>query len=222
MGWSLVCALGSTISYRLNWAARQNTSAIPMSSRRSWCAGHPYFLLHASAMELQRMVTQPQLTICSAPHFAKPRQHIHGHEYRFVAVKPEQFFGLTEVWVTKQQPIKVSDKGAKHLRRTATARICRRHSRSCQSTLDDEKRNQAELSSRLCPSLRPWGSQAPTRVLRELYKVAPSRQLERLRIEAYFDLRAAGAYSAEVRRFPSAVAPATEYALKLSKQFHHP
>ena len=117
----------------------------------------------------------------SAPHFAKPRQHIHGHEYRFVAVKPEQFFGLTEVWVTKQQPIKVSDKGAKHLRRTATARICRRHSRSCQSTLDDEKRNQAELSSRLCPSLRPWGSQAPTRVLRELYKVAPSRQLERLR-----------------------------------------
>jgi predicted transcriptional regulator of viral defense system len=71
------------------------------------CAGHPYFLLHASRWNCSVWSPSRNSQFTSARHFAKPPQHIHGHEYRFVAVKPEQFFGLTEVWVTKQQPIKV-------------------------------------------------------------------------------------------------------------------
>jgi predicted transcriptional regulator of viral defense system len=35
---------------------------------------------------------------------------VHGHEYRFVTVKPTEFFGLMPVWVTKQQSVMVSDK----------------------------------------------------------------------------------------------------------------
>jgi predicted transcriptional regulator of viral defense system len=38
-----------------------------------------------------------------------PPRSIHGHEHHFVTVKPTEFFGLTRVWVTKQQSVMVSD-----------------------------------------------------------------------------------------------------------------
>ena len=69
-----------------------------------------YFVSHASAMELHRMVTQPQLSIfVSCPDQLRPRT-IHGYEYRFVLVRPKDFFGLTQIWVTKQQSVAVSDR----------------------------------------------------------------------------------------------------------------
>src|SRR5580658_5325820 len=70
----------------------------------------PYFLSHASAMELHRMVTQPQFTIYVSSTMRTPPRSVHGHEYRFVTVKPTEFFGLMPVWVTKQQSVMVSDK----------------------------------------------------------------------------------------------------------------
>jgi predicted transcriptional regulator of viral defense system len=82
----------------------------PYVIAREMCGGRPYFLSHASAMELHRMVTQPQLTIYVSSTLRTPPRSIHGHEYRFVTVKPTDFFGLTQVWVTKQQSVMVSDK----------------------------------------------------------------------------------------------------------------
>jgi predicted transcriptional regulator of viral defense system len=82
----------------------------PYVIAREMCEGLPYFLSHASAMELHRMVTQPQFTIYVSSTLRTPPRSIHGHEYRFVAVKPTEFFGLTQVWVTKQQSVMVSDK----------------------------------------------------------------------------------------------------------------
>jgi len=82
----------------------------PYVIAREMCEGHPYFLSHASAMELHRMVTQPQFTIYVSSTLRTPPRSIHGHEYRFVAVKSTEFFGLTQVWVTKQQSVMVSDK----------------------------------------------------------------------------------------------------------------
>ena len=82
----------------------------PYVIAKELCSGHDYFLSHASAMELHRMVTQPQFSIYVSTAVRKPPRTIHGYEYRFVAVKPEHFFGLTEVWITKQQAIKVSDR----------------------------------------------------------------------------------------------------------------
>jgi predicted transcriptional regulator of viral defense system len=61
-------------------------------------------------MELHRMVTQPQLTLYVSSTVRKPSRTIHGYEYHFVAVKPEQFFGLTKLWITKQQAVMVSDR----------------------------------------------------------------------------------------------------------------
>lgn len=82
----------------------------PYVIAKELCSGHDYFLSHASAMELHRMVTQPQLTIYVSTSVRKPPRTIHGYEYHFVTVKPAHFFGLTEVWITKQQAIKASDR----------------------------------------------------------------------------------------------------------------
>ncbi len=82
----------------------------PYVIAREMCEGRSYFLSHASAMELHRMVTQPQFTIYVSSTLRTPPRSIHGYEYRFVTVKPPDFFGLTQVWVTKQQSVTVSDK----------------------------------------------------------------------------------------------------------------
>jgi predicted transcriptional regulator of viral defense system len=82
----------------------------PYVIAREMCEGRPYFLSHASAMELHRMVTQPQFTLYVSSTMRTPPRSVHGHEYRFVTVKPTDFFGLTQVWITKQQSVMVSDK----------------------------------------------------------------------------------------------------------------
>lgn len=69
----------------------------------------PYFISHGSALELHRMVTQPQLAIIVSCTKRLRVQHIHGHEFRFVEVKPEDMFGLTEMWITPEERVTVSD-----------------------------------------------------------------------------------------------------------------
>lgn len=153
----------------------------PYVIAKELCAGHRYFLSHATAMELHRMVTQPQLTIYVSTSLRKPPQHIHGHEYRFVAVKPEQFFGLTETWVTKQQAVKLSD-------RERTILDGLRQPEYAGGIPEVAKalwmaRGEIKLP-RLLDYAHRFDNGALTRrlgFLLELYKVAPSGQLERLR-----------------------------------------
>lgn len=84
-------------------------------------AGNPYltavklagegtsFISHASAMEIHRMVTQPPLVVFASSCRRIRSRKLHGTEFRFVFVKPKQFFGTTRHWVTKQETIDVSD-----------------------------------------------------------------------------------------------------------------
>lgn len=68
-----------------------------------------YYLSHASAFELHQMVTQPQLIIyISSLRMIRPRM-ILGTEFRFVKCKPDDLFGLTEMWVDKNEKVCVSD-----------------------------------------------------------------------------------------------------------------
>jgi predicted transcriptional regulator of viral defense system len=69
----------------------------------------PYFLSHATAMELHRMVTQPQLVIFVSSTKRIPNQALHGTHFRFVLIKPKDFFGNTKHWITKQEPVEISD-----------------------------------------------------------------------------------------------------------------
>jgi len=68
-----------------------------------------YFLSHGSAFELHQMVTQPQLIIyVSSPKMIRFRT-IQGTDFRFVRCKASDLFGITEMWVDKNEKIRVSD-----------------------------------------------------------------------------------------------------------------
>ncbi len=69
----------------------------------------PYFLSHGTALELHRMLTQPNLIICvSCTRRIRP-QTIGGYEYRFVLVTEAQMFGMAKHWVTKEHSVMISD-----------------------------------------------------------------------------------------------------------------
>ena len=69
----------------------------------------PYFLSHATAMELHRMVTQPQFVIFVSSTKRIPKQTLHGTQFRFVLIKSHDFFGTTKHWITKQESVEISD-----------------------------------------------------------------------------------------------------------------
>jgi predicted transcriptional regulator of viral defense system len=81
----------------------------PYVVARELMAGKPYYLSHASAMDIHDMVTQPQLVVCvTSPKLMRGR-FVLSTEFRFIRCKPEHFFGTTEHWVTKQEKVTVSD-----------------------------------------------------------------------------------------------------------------
>ncbi len=69
----------------------------------------PYYLSHASAMDIHDMVTQPQLIVCVTSPEAMRGRSVLGTQFRFIRCKPEHFFGTMDHWVTKQEKVTVSD-----------------------------------------------------------------------------------------------------------------
>jgi predicted transcriptional regulator of viral defense system len=68
-----------------------------------------YYLSYGSAFELHQMVTQPQFVIyLSSPKMIRSRT-IQGTEFRFVRCKNADVFGITEMWIDKNEKILVSD-----------------------------------------------------------------------------------------------------------------
>ena len=68
-----------------------------------------YYVSHASAMDLHQMVTQPQLAVfVTSPKAIRPRTVL-GTEFRFVRCKPDDMFGILDVWATKTERVRVSD-----------------------------------------------------------------------------------------------------------------
>ena len=84
-------------------------SGNPYVIARELAAGADYYISHASAMELHRMVTQPQFVIFTSTTKRLRNRTIHGAEFRFVLIRPKGVFGLTTHWITKQDSVKVSD-----------------------------------------------------------------------------------------------------------------
>jgi predicted transcriptional regulator of viral defense system len=81
----------------------------PYVVARHLAAGAEYFISHASAMELHRMVTQPQFVIFTSTTKRLRNRTIHGTEFRFILVRPEDAFGVTAHWVSKQESVRASD-----------------------------------------------------------------------------------------------------------------
>ena len=81
----------------------------PYVVARELMQGKPYYLSHASAMDLHGMVTQPQLVVSVTSPQPMRGRTILGTEFRFVRCRPAHFFGTVERWVDKQERVVVSD-----------------------------------------------------------------------------------------------------------------
>lgn len=81
----------------------------PYIVARELMRSRPYFISHASAMDLHQMVTQPQLIVyVTSPYFMRSRM-LSGVEYRFIRCKEKACFGFTEQWVSNTDKVIVSD-----------------------------------------------------------------------------------------------------------------
>ena len=84
-------------------------SGNPHLTARALAGGSEYYVSHASAMELHRMVTQPQFIFFTSTQKRLRGRTIHGAEFRFVFVRADQVFGVATHWITKQEAVRISD-----------------------------------------------------------------------------------------------------------------
>jgi predicted transcriptional regulator of viral defense system len=81
----------------------------PYVVARELMRGKPYFISHASAMDLHGMLTQPQLVVYVTSPTAARGRTVLGTEFRVVRCKRLHVFGTAEHWVDKQDKVVVSD-----------------------------------------------------------------------------------------------------------------
>jgi predicted transcriptional regulator of viral defense system len=81
----------------------------PYLAARALAGETLYYLSHATAMELHRMVTQPRLGIFISTSKRMVDRVMHSTEYKFIFIRPEQIFGTVPHWVTKQEQVILSD-----------------------------------------------------------------------------------------------------------------
>ena len=99
--------LYSLVPFELGRATEHVES--PYLIAREVAGNASYFLSHGTALELHRMVTQPNFTIhVSCTRRIRP-QTIGGYEFRFILLTETQMFGMAKHWVTKEQHVMISD-----------------------------------------------------------------------------------------------------------------
>ena len=82
----------------------------PYIIARELVGDRPYFLSHGTALELHRMVTQPNLTVhVSCTRRVRP-QTVGGYDFRFIHITSEQEFGAMKHWIDKERCVLISDR----------------------------------------------------------------------------------------------------------------
>jgi predicted transcriptional regulator of viral defense system len=81
----------------------------PLVVARELVWPHPYFISHATAMDLHGMTTQPIFVIYVSTTMSRRDITASSVPYRFVRCKRREVFGISDHWVTKQERIRVSD-----------------------------------------------------------------------------------------------------------------
>lgn len=80
----------------------------PFLIARELMRGKPYYVSHASALQIHGLLTQPSLcTTVTTPAFHRSLT-IQGLPFRFVRCRTPEMFGLVQHWVTKQETVSVS------------------------------------------------------------------------------------------------------------------
>jgi predicted transcriptional regulator of viral defense system len=156
-------------------------SGNPYLVARRLAGDAPGFISHASAMEIHRMVTQPQLVVFTSSVRRIPNRTLQGTEFRFVLIRPNHLFGATKHWATKQESVDVSD-----LERTVIDGL--RQPEYCGGVTEVAKglwmRREDMHPARLVDYALRLGVGAVARrlgYLLELYGIAPESELARLR-----------------------------------------
>ena len=81
----------------------------PYLIARELAGSASYFLSHGTALELHRMVTQPNLTVyVSCTQRVRP-QVVGGYDFRFVHITAEQEFGVMKHWIDNERFVMISD-----------------------------------------------------------------------------------------------------------------
>jgi predicted transcriptional regulator of viral defense system len=153
----------------------------PYLTAKKLAGDAPSFISHASAMEIHRMVTQPQLAVFASSSKRLRSRTVQSTEFRFVCIKPEHHFGTVKHWATKQESMEVSD-----LERTVIDGL--RQPEYCGGVTEVAKglwmRHQDMQASKLVNYALRMGTGAVLRRLGyvlELYAIAPESELARLR-----------------------------------------
>jgi predicted transcriptional regulator of viral defense system len=156
-------------------------SGNPYLTARAMVGNSEYYISHSSAMELHRMVTQPQFTVFTSTPKRLRARTIHGTEFRFVFVQPEHLFGVATHWITKQDAVWISD-----LERTLIDGL--RQPEYCGGITEVAKglwmRREDLITSRIVEyalRLRVGSIIRRLGYLLELYRLAPDSELQRLR-----------------------------------------
>ena len=69
----------------------------------------PSFLSHGTALELHRMVTQPNFTVYVSCTRRVRAQTVGGYDFRFVHIAAAQEFGVVKHWIDKERFVMISD-----------------------------------------------------------------------------------------------------------------
>src|ERR1035437_4318607 len=156
-------------------------SGNPYLTARAMVGGAAYYISHSSAMELHRMVTQPQFTVFTSTPKRLRARSIHGTEFRFVFVHAEHLFGVATHWITKQDAVRISDR-----ERTLIDGL--RQPEYCGGITEVAKglwmrREDLRTSRVIDYALRLRVGSVIRRLgyLLELYRLAPDSELQRLR-----------------------------------------
>ena len=68
-----------------------------------------YYLSHYTALEIHEMTSNPVLTIYISTPVRRIEKRLGGATYRFISARPENMWGIREVWATPTQRVRVSD-----------------------------------------------------------------------------------------------------------------
>ncbi len=68
-----------------------------------------YYLSYGSAFDLHQMVTQPQFVIYISSTKMMRSRTIQGTDFQLVRCKEKDLFGITEMWIDKNEKVRVSD-----------------------------------------------------------------------------------------------------------------
>src|SRR3990167_4766412 len=68
-----------------------------------------YYISHYSALDIHEMLTQPIMTVYISTPVRRIPKNILGAKFRFIYTKPEDLWGLEDIWVTQSQKVKTSN-----------------------------------------------------------------------------------------------------------------